>query len=111
MAEPSRFLSDFEKSSSSLLHNANHPLIPLKYSPWTRKAPAARCGRGSASARCKLRACGYSPSSPRSTLVMSAAAFLPAPMARMTVAAPVTMSPPAQILGLEVRPVSSSATM
>ena len=47
---------------------------------------------------------------PASLAVMSAAAFLPAPMARMTVAAPVTMSPPAQILGLVVWPVSSSAT-
>ncbi len=111
MAEPSRFLSDFEKFSSPLLPNADHPLIPLKYSLWTRRAPTAGCGRGSASSGCQLWACGYSPSLPRSTLVMSAAAFLPAPMARMTVAAPVTMSPPAQILGLEVRPVSSSATM
>ena len=42
---------------------------------------------------------------------MEAAAFLPAPIARMTVAAPVTMSPPAQMRGSVVWPVSSSATM
>lgn len=42
-----------------------------------------------------------------SVSVMLAAAVLPAPMARMTVAAPVTMSPPAQMRGLEVRPFSS----
>ena len=35
---------------------------------------------------------------------MEAAATLPAPIARMTVAAPVTMSPPAQMRGSEVRP-------
>ena len=51
--------------------------------------------------------CDYSPSS---AFFMEAAAFLPAPMARMTVAAPVTMSPPAHTLGLDVRP-SSSASM
>ena len=43
--------------------------------------------------------------------VMSAAAALPAPMARMTVAAPVTMSPPAQMRGSEVWPVFSSASI
>ena len=32
-------------------------------------------------------------------------------MARMTVAAPVTMSPPAKTLGMEVSPVASSASM
>ncbi len=35
----------------------------------------------------------------------------PAPMARMTVAEPVTMSPPAQTLGFMVLPVLGSATM
>ncbi len=35
----------------------------------------------------------------------------PAPMARMTVACPVTMSPPAQTPGLVVLPVSGSAMM
>ena len=49
--------------------------------------------------------------SPSRLLVMEAAAFLPAPIARMTVAAPVTMSPPAQMRGSVVWPVSSSATM
>lgn len=38
-------------------------------------------------------------------------AFLPAPMARMTVAEPVTISPPAQTPGLLVFPVSRSATI
>lgn len=75
------------------------------------KSPGRALRSGLGFRRMQSWACGYSPSSPKSTLVMSAAAFLPAPMARMTVAAPVTMSPPAQILGLEVRPVSSSATM
>ena len=75
------------------------------------KSPGRVLRSGLGFKRMQSRACGYSLSSPKSTLVMSAAAFLPAPMARMTVAAPVTMSPPAQILGLEVRPVSSSATM
>lgn len=75
------------------------------------KSPGRALRSGLGFKRMQSWACGYSPSSPKSTLVMSAAAFLPAPMARMTVAAPVTMSPPAQILGLEVRPVSSSATM
>ena len=37
------------------------------------------------------------------------AARRPAPMARMTVAAPVTMSPPAYTLGMEVSPFSSTA--
>ncbi len=36
---------------------------------------------------------------------MELAAFRPAPMARMTVADPVTMSPPAQTPGLLVFPV------
>ena len=39
------------------------------------------------------------------------AAFLPAPMARITVAAPVTMSPPAKTPSFEVRRVSGSAWM
>ena len=42
---------------------------------------------------------------------MDLAAFLPAPMAEMTVAAPVTMSPPAHTPSLLVFPVSSSVTM
>ena len=42
---------------------------------------------------------------------MSLAAFLPAPIALITVAAPVTTSPPAQMASREVLPVSSSATM
>ena len=37
---------------------------------------------------------------------MSSAALRAAPMARMTVAAPVTMSPPAQTFGTLVRPAS-----
>lgn len=37
------------------------------------------------------------------------AARRPAPMAKMTVAAPVTMSPPAYTLGMEVSPFSSTA--
>jgi hypothetical protein len=44
-------------------------------------------------------------------LCMSAADLLPAPIALMTVAAPVMTSPPAQTLGLVVRPVASSATV
>ena len=39
------------------------------------------------------------------------AASLPAPIARITVAAPVTASPPANTPGLEVAPTSSVATM
>ena len=42
---------------------------------------------------------------------IAAAARLPAPMARITVAAPVTASPPANTPSLEVMPCSSSATM
>ena len=42
---------------------------------------------------------------------MEAAALRPAPMARITVAPPVTMSPPAKTPGLLVRMVSGSATM
>ena len=42
---------------------------------------------------------------------IAAAALLPAPMARITVAAPVTASPPANTPSLEVMPCSSSATM
>ena len=38
---------------------------------------------------------------------MAAAAFLPSPMARMTVAAPRTMSPPAKTPGLLVMPSAS----
>ena len=41
---------------------------------------------------------------------MAFADFLPAPMARMTVAAPLTASPPAKMPGREVVP-TSSATM
>lgn len=44
-----------------------------------------------------------------SASIMEWAAFLPAPMARMTVAAPVTMSPPAQMRGSDVRPFSSAS--
>ena len=40
-----------------------------------------------------------------------AAAFLPAPIANITVAAPVTASPPANTPSLEVNPVSSDATI
>ena len=39
---------------------------------------------------------------------IACAAVFPAPMANMTVAAPVTASPPAYTLSLEVRPVLSS---
>ena len=42
---------------------------------------------------------------------MAEAAVLPAPMARITVAAPETASPPAYTPGREVSPVSASATM
>ncbi|MNY53055.1 hypothetical protein D3C86_1887810 [compost metagenome] len=42
---------------------------------------------------------------------MAAAAFLPAPMARITVAAPVTTSPPAYTRGLLVSMVASSTIM
>ena len=41
---------------------------------------------------------------------IAVAAFLPAPIALITVAAPVTTSPPAKTPHLEVAPVSSSAT-
>lgn len=47
----------------------------------------------------------------RSREAISPAARLPAPMAEMTVAAPVTISPPANTLGMEVSPVSGSARM
>jgi len=40
-------------------------------------------------------------------LTISCPALRPAPMARITVAAPVTMSPPAKTLGMEVSPVAS----
>ena len=50
-------------------------------------------------------------SSPRSRRAISCAARLPAPMARITVAAPVTISPPAKTLGIDVSPVSSSVTI
>mgnify|MGYP002063641557 CR=1 FL=1 len=42
---------------------------------------------------------------------MAAAAFLLSPIARITVAAPVTMSPPAQTPFLKVLPVASSASI
>ena len=48
---------------------------------------------------------------PAILLTISCPALRPAPMARMTVAAPVTMSPPAKTLGMEVSPVFSSASM
>ena len=48
---------------------------------------------------------------PRSAASIERAARRPAPMALMTVAAPVTTSPPAQTRSREVRPVASSATM
>ena len=67
----------------------------------------ARARRG----LCRLVASAAGDYSPSRLLVMEAAAFLPAPIARMTVAAPVTMSPPAQMRGSVVWPVSSSATM
>ena len=41
---------------------------------------------------------------------MDLAACLPAPMARMTVAAPVAASPPAKMLGQEVQPFSSAGS-
>gem|GEM_PF-4571857 len=47
----------------------------------------------------------------RSLSAMAAAARRPAPMAEMTVAAPVTMSPPAKTLGRLVSPVFSSVTI
>lgn len=42
---------------------------------------------------------------------MAVAACFPAPIAKITVAAPVTASPPAYTPSLVVNPVSSSATM
>lgn len=48
---------------------------------------------------------------PSSLRAISCAARRPAPIARMTVAAPVTMSPPAKTLGMDVSPVSSLTTM
>jgi len=50
------------------------------------------------------------PASPISYLCMAALAFLPSPMARIAVAAPRTMSPPANTPGMLVRQ-SSSMTM
>lgn len=77
--------------------------------PWAHEktGPEARQPRGPRTRLCLREARCYSAVS---VSVMLAAAVLPAPMARMTVAAPVTMSPPAQMRGLEVRPFSS-ATM
>ncbi len=46
-----------------------------------------------------------------SSLWMARAEHFPAPMASMTVAEPVTMSPPAKTSGMEVWPVSGSASM
>lgn len=73
-----------------------------------RKSPRRACARRGL---CRLMASAEGDYSPSRLLVMEAAAFLPAPIARMTVAAPVTMSPPAQMRGSVVWPVSSSATM
>ena len=73
-----------------------------------RKSPRRACARRGL---CRLVASAEGDYSPSRLLVMEAAAFLPAPIARMTVAAPVTMSPPAQMRGSVVWPVSSSATM
>ena len=73
-----------------------------------RKSPRRACARRGL---CRLMASAAGDYSPSKLLVMEAAAFLPAPIARMTVAAPVTMSPPAQMRGSVVWPVSSSATM
>jgi hypothetical protein len=42
---------------------------------------------------------------------IEAAAFLPAPMAAITVAAPVAISPPAHTLSLDVLPVALSMTI
>ena len=47
----------------------------------------------------------------KSRSAMTLAARRPAPMAEITVAAPVTMSPPAKTLGIEVSPVSSLTAM
>ncbi len=51
------------------------------------------------------------PSSPDSRRCMDLAARLPAPIASMTVAEPVTMSPPAYTPGMDVSPVSGSTSM
>ncbi len=48
---------------------------------------------------------------PARRLTTSWPALRPAPMARMTVAALVTISPPAKTLGIEVSPVSGSASI
>ena len=60
------------------------------------KVPAGRVLDGDFAVLMASAAGDYSPNR---LLVMEAAAFLPAPIARMTVAAPVTMSPPAQMRG------------
>ena len=73
-----------------------------------RKSPRRACARRGL---CRLVVSAVGDYSPSRLLVMEAAAFLPAPIARMTVAAPVTMSPPAQMRGSVVWPVSSSAMM
>jgi len=56
-----------------------------------------------------LKQDGYQPQVRKSW--MELAAWRPAPMARMTVAWPVTMSPPAQTRGFLVLPVHSSVRM
>jgi len=50
-------------------------------------------------------------STPSSRFAISLALLRPAPMALMTVAAPVTISPPAKTLWMDVSPVSSLASM
>ena len=68
-------------------------------------------GRGPEDQAPGLRGQGEPRSPDRRYASMAAAALRPAPIARMTVAPPVTMSPPAKTPGLDVRIVSGSTSM
>ncbi len=79
--------------------------------------PAGNGGGGAAGApggtNASASACviGQTALPPASQAPIARAARRPAPMARMTVAAPVTMSPPANTPGTLVACVAGSATM
>lgn len=92
-------------------HQLNQPIRSLSNSAMQRRAPPSRSAKTRWAGRQESgpldRLLPICDNQPRIRLTMVCPALRPAPMARMTVAEPVTMSPPAKTPGMEVSPVSS----
>lgn len=92
-------------------HQLKQSIRSLSNSAMQRRAPPSRSaktrGAGRQASGPLDRLLPICDNQPRIRLTMVCPALRPAPMARMTVAEPVTMSPPAKTPGMEVSPVSS----